>query len=255
MNYGNKISHHLTMDQAHAIIAATDHAFCIGRPLNQFVTIHFNKAGITATHAFVTAFFKLTGDWLRAHAKEPPYYVWVLESEQDTSTLITTALRTSHRLSLLRKGGIGAVSAYNNGGSGAQKRFEEDARQRFEKTTSESVAALHWVRENLDLEGSFGTPAVAQIKTYDALCESYIADIASNLERDDPPPASEEGRLNALDRELRSYYGTYEWNDFEPKSRKNAMAHRTKLIAELLAGIDPYGNPDIKRAAIETAPD
>jgi len=83
MNYGNKISYHLTLNQAHAIIAAADHAFCIGRPLNQFVTIHFNKAGITATHAFVTAFFKLTGDWLRASTKEPPYYVWVLENEQN----------------------------------------------------------------------------------------------------------------------------------------------------------------------------
>jgi hypothetical protein len=161
-------------------------------------------------------------------------------------------VRTSNRHSLLKKGGADAVRAYDNRVGGARKSFEEDG---FEKTTGESVAALHWVRENLDLEGSFGTPAVAQIKTYSALCESYIADIASNLELGDPPPASEEGPLNALDRELRSYYGTYEWNDFEPESRKNAMAHGTKLIAELLAGIDPYGKPDIKRAAIETAPD
>lgn len=80
LNNKTRITKHLTLNQAHALIAAASHAFCIDRPLSVMITVHFNQAGITRPHAFITAFFKLAGDWLRAKSKESPYYVWVLEN-------------------------------------------------------------------------------------------------------------------------------------------------------------------------------
>jgi hypothetical protein len=81
LNSKYKTSRFLTATHADGILAAAGHAFCINRPLNISVTIHLKQAGITTTHAFVTSFFKLLGDWLRTHTAEPPYYVWVLENE------------------------------------------------------------------------------------------------------------------------------------------------------------------------------
>ena len=172
-----------------------------------------------------------------------------------SAALFAKFLGALERHELMKKGGMRAVRAYENGVGGAKQRSEERDRLSSEKIAGDMLAPLQWIRENLDLEGSPAAPAVAEIKAYTELCNDYVRDvITSNSKYDDPPPVNNE-QLNTSEREIRSNYDTYKWNDGQPELRKNAMARGTKLIAGLLAGIDPYANPDVKRAATQSASD
>lgn len=59
-------------------------AYCMRKPLNRFITIHLASAGLTSDpQSYLTLFMKRTGDWLRYHTDDPPYYVYVFENPQD----------------------------------------------------------------------------------------------------------------------------------------------------------------------------
>lgn len=74
---------HLSSIQGLNILEAARFAFCIGRPLNWFVTVHLHQAGVERPRPFVRAFLKHFGDWHRKTTGLPPLYVSVLENPPD----------------------------------------------------------------------------------------------------------------------------------------------------------------------------
>jgi hypothetical protein len=61
------------------LILAAGHARRIGLPLNRFLTIHFDKAGVADPVAAIGRLTKLMGDWLRCNNTELTA-VWVREA-------------------------------------------------------------------------------------------------------------------------------------------------------------------------------
>lgn len=84
MNFSNHQSQYITLTQAKNLRDAASYAFCINRQLNQFITVHYETAGVKLrAHAFRISFFKHYSDWLRERTGYPPYYVWVHENAID----------------------------------------------------------------------------------------------------------------------------------------------------------------------------
>ena len=80
----NRTSHTLSPTAVRNMIDAAEYAYWSNHPLNRFVTIHLEKAGVHLTaHAFITKLTKQIGDWLRV-SKMPPCYLWVLENHSPT---------------------------------------------------------------------------------------------------------------------------------------------------------------------------
>ncbi len=81
-NSKDRISDFLTLAKAQATIAAAYQAIKIGLPFNRFVTVHFERAGISDAEAAtaISAIMKLTTDWMRkrGHALT---YAWVREND------------------------------------------------------------------------------------------------------------------------------------------------------------------------------
>jgi hypothetical protein len=71
----------LSLNTANAIIDAAYHAVKIGLPLNRFVTIHFERAGLTdadAAHA-IGRIMKLAKDWMQTKGQVAAH-IWVREN-------------------------------------------------------------------------------------------------------------------------------------------------------------------------------
>jgi hypothetical protein len=64
-----------------AILHAANAAIHRGCRLDQFLTVHCSRGGISSreVHAFITAFTKSVGDWLRLRGA-PLAWIWVLEN-------------------------------------------------------------------------------------------------------------------------------------------------------------------------------
>ena len=74
---------HIRVSQALRIIECAGYAFCIGMPLNRFLTIDL-PASLSSDLLKPTlgAFLKYASDWLRIATRSPPYYVWSLENKK-----------------------------------------------------------------------------------------------------------------------------------------------------------------------------
>lgn len=81
-NRKNRVSQFLTEAQVARLAQAMFNAFHIGLPLNRFITIHWERAGISETKAaWATGqFLKYARDWL-AKLGLPFAYVWVREND------------------------------------------------------------------------------------------------------------------------------------------------------------------------------
>ena len=64
------------------LLFAARHAVEIGRPLNRFLTVHFDKAGLADPVRAIGQLLKLMGDWLRCNGSEL-VAVWVRENGPD----------------------------------------------------------------------------------------------------------------------------------------------------------------------------
>jgi hypothetical protein len=73
----DKLAEHHCMN----VIGAAVYAFCINRPLNRHVVIHWEKADLfNSPRESNSRLLKYAGDWMRYRTGEPLYYVWVLEN-------------------------------------------------------------------------------------------------------------------------------------------------------------------------------
>ncbi|MCR6631404.1 MAG: hypothetical protein NVV74_15905 [Magnetospirillum sp.] len=86
MNRSDRESDFLTIGQVHELIAATAHAFCIGQPLNLYLSINWGRARIRCSAQEATwKYLKLFEDWLRKkerkHKAKPASPAWVLVQE------------------------------------------------------------------------------------------------------------------------------------------------------------------------------
>ncbi len=81
-NSKDRISNVLTLAKAQATIAAAYQAIKIGLPFNRFVTIHFERAGITDAEAAMAigGMMKLATDWMRKRGYVITY-AWVREND------------------------------------------------------------------------------------------------------------------------------------------------------------------------------
>lgn len=81
-NRKDRVSYFLTEPQATRLAQAMLNAFHIGLPLNRFITIHWERAGIPETKAaWATAqFLKYARDWLATKGL-PFAYVWIREND------------------------------------------------------------------------------------------------------------------------------------------------------------------------------
>jgi len=81
MNNGKRPSHFLSRRGVERMFDAGFRAYCIGRPLTCFVTIHCESGGISSLRirGFITAYLKSAGDWLRYQGC-PLCFVWTLEN-------------------------------------------------------------------------------------------------------------------------------------------------------------------------------
>lgn len=73
------VSQRLTSRQAENVRAGAYHAARIGLPLNRFITIDWELAGVDNFVPTTGRFLKLAGDWLRKHDSHLAY-VWVREA-------------------------------------------------------------------------------------------------------------------------------------------------------------------------------
>jgi len=73
-------STHLKARECDNLLLAAEHAFKIGAPLNRFLTIHFDAAGIIDPVQAVGRLLKLIGDWLRCYNSELTA-IWVRETD------------------------------------------------------------------------------------------------------------------------------------------------------------------------------
>jgi len=81
-NRADRVSDHLSLKQARAIIAAAHRAVAIGLPLNRHITIHWERAGIDdgRAAAAIGGFLKLAADWLRTRNARLAY-AWAREND------------------------------------------------------------------------------------------------------------------------------------------------------------------------------
>jgi hypothetical protein len=81
-NRRDRVSNSLPLPKAKAIIGGAYHAFKTGLPFNRFVTIHFERAGLTdAEAAYATGrIMKLATDWIRTK-KQVFAWAWVREND------------------------------------------------------------------------------------------------------------------------------------------------------------------------------
>lgn len=81
-NSADRVSNALTLSKARAIIRSAYRAQEIGLPFNRFVTIHFERAGLTDAEAAgaIGKIMKLATDWARRQDKKIAY-AWVREND------------------------------------------------------------------------------------------------------------------------------------------------------------------------------
>ncbi|TAJ80482.1 MAG: hypothetical protein EPO45_01615 [Sphingobium sp.] len=75
-----KPSRSLTTHQVKLICNGAQHAQTIGLPLNRFITIDWELAGVTDPWVAQSAFLRLVRDWLRQRQGVAATYVWVVEN-------------------------------------------------------------------------------------------------------------------------------------------------------------------------------
>ena len=81
-NKAGRVSDVLSLAKAQATIDAAYQAIKIGLPLNRFVTVHFERAGMTDAQAAtaISAIMKLATDWMRKRGYVIAY-AWVREND------------------------------------------------------------------------------------------------------------------------------------------------------------------------------
>ncbi len=81
-NSSARVSNALPITTANAIIDAAYHAIKIGLPLNRFVTIHFERAGLTDAEAAkaIGRIMKLAKDWMQTKGQVIAH-AWVREND------------------------------------------------------------------------------------------------------------------------------------------------------------------------------
>jgi hypothetical protein len=79
-NRADRTSDRITSAAARNILAAAEHASRIGLPLNRFLTVHWERAGVPERDAAAatTSFLKAAGDWLRWRGLG---FVWIYSRE------------------------------------------------------------------------------------------------------------------------------------------------------------------------------
>lgn len=70
----------LSNAQVEAMIEGGLYAQRIGYPLNRFITIDWDRAGVIDLWEAQSAFIKYVRDWLRRHEAGPATYAWVIEN-------------------------------------------------------------------------------------------------------------------------------------------------------------------------------
>jgi hypothetical protein len=79
MTRGDYTSSYLSAQEANRLFEAAVFAFCIGRPLTRFISIHLDAGGVIDRRRFISKFNKLAGDWLRNNLGSSISSIWVLE--------------------------------------------------------------------------------------------------------------------------------------------------------------------------------
>lgn len=81
-NRGDRVSSALPLAKAEMLIAAAYRAVAIGLPFNRFVTIHFERAGLTDAEVIVAlgSILKLAADWMRSRGAVIAH-AWVREND------------------------------------------------------------------------------------------------------------------------------------------------------------------------------
>jgi hypothetical protein len=107
-----KTTHALTMPQVRLIMKGALHAIVIGLPLNRFITIDWELAGIDDALKAQAAFLKLLRDWL-GRSGQATAYVWVQERGKaigiHSHILICISPSLVCRLGLLQRGWLKRV--------------------------------------------------------------------------------------------------------------------------------------------------
>jgi hypothetical protein len=82
MNTGTNVSAFNTKKQSRQLLDAVAYSFCIGRPTNFFITLHFAKAGVEPGNyrRFLRVVFKRLGDWYRRNVGGAPIFIWQREN-------------------------------------------------------------------------------------------------------------------------------------------------------------------------------
>jgi len=82
MNSSERVSSSLSIANVRAIASAAEVAVLGGTPFSIYLTIDWEKMGITSSfQAKIGRFLKLFGDYFRRKYKVPRVYLWVLESK------------------------------------------------------------------------------------------------------------------------------------------------------------------------------
>ena len=80
MTLSTRISQSLSRSEALRLRGAAVFAFCDGKLLNRFVSIHLDQIGSPSAQRTLVSFLKRAGDCLRKRSGLTPAYVWVLEN-------------------------------------------------------------------------------------------------------------------------------------------------------------------------------
>jgi len=82
MNRGDRRSTHLRVSDQTKEVDAGVSSFCEGYPLNLFLSLHLEKAGLTRSklHSFVTTFLHRSGTWLHRTTGQPVRHLSVCEN-------------------------------------------------------------------------------------------------------------------------------------------------------------------------------
>lgn len=94
---GGRVSSAVSHAQAKNIVAGAVHAGTIARPLNRFITIHWEAGSVADGPGPTTAFMKLAGDWLALHG-EPRVWVWVREAGESKGDHVHILMHVPPRL-------------------------------------------------------------------------------------------------------------------------------------------------------------
>jgi hypothetical protein len=100
-----KPSHALIVSQIENLYDAACYAFCLNRPLNEFVSIHCERGGISNpdVQRFISQFVKLCSDWSRRRSGQPHFFVWVLESKGGSNLHLLVHVSPNFRLEYVRR--------------------------------------------------------------------------------------------------------------------------------------------------------